>query len=547
MNLSFPSREFDQAVAAVCRGDALEEEMRALNELLRTNAAARDEYILRVEVHSRLASEREIYVSDAPDEAHNFTCISCGAPPKTVIPFPSTQRPRNRKLAWAVALAACLAFIATAIWGLQSRPPANSKMAADGRAVAILGRTVDAQWNQDWMNPKAGALLQPGRLELKAGLAQFVFFSGARVMIEGPAQIELTSPNEISCRSGLLMAEVPAPARGFRLRTPHVEATGLATIGLNVRGSSTELQVFKGNADVSPTSHGASQNVPEGTGALAERSNPLKTIPGNSAEFAALLNLQNKSLAAETQRFAQWRTARKHLNHDPSLLVHLDFEGSADYPQVLSHDSMSPSASVSETIVGCQMVSGRWADKQGLEFQSVSDRVRLSVPGDFNALTLTAWVRVQGLDRQFSSLFMCDGFDPGEIHWMIVNNGDLAITVKGYNRGHFQASESPPMVSPDRFGTWMQVAVVIDGVTRRITHYFNGRAVGEQPLVASLPLHIGTAELGNWNADGFPIDDHEMWIRNFNGAMDEFCLFSRALSDAEIQELYLAGKPEAGN
>jgi hypothetical protein len=38
-----------------------------------------------------------------------------------------------------------------------------------------------------------------------------------------------------------------------------------------------------------------------------------------------------------------------------------------------------------------------------------------------------------------------------------------------------------------------------------------------------------------------------MWIRNFNGAMDEFCLFSRALSDREIQELYLEGKPEGGN
>lgn len=547
MNLTFPSRDFDQAVGAVCRGDASEGDMRALNELLRTNTAARDEYILRVEVHSRLASEREMYISDAEDESQAFTCINCGAPPKTVIPFPSVRRSRNRKLAWAMAIAASLAFIAAGIWQLQSRRPVISKAATEGRAVAILSRTIDAQWNQDWTIPQVGSLLQPGRLELKAGLAQFVFYSGARVMIEGPAQVELTSPNEISCRSGRLMAEVPAPARGFRLRTPHAEATGLATIGLSVGGSSTELQVFKGSAEVSPTSHGASQNVPEGTGALAERSRPLKAIPGNPTEFASLLDLQNKSLAAETERFTQWRAVRKHLNHDPSLLVHIDFEGLSDHPQVLSHDSASRGASTSETIIGCQPVSGRWADKQGVEFQSVSDRVRLTVPGEFNALTLTAWVRVQGLDRQFSSLFMCDGFDPGEIHWMIVNNGDLAVTVKGYNRGRFQASESPPLVSPDYFGTWIQVAVVLDGNAKRITHYFNGRAVREQPLVAALPFHIGTAELGNWNADGFPIDDHEMWIRNFNGAMDEFCLFSRALSDAEIQELYLEGKPEAGN
>jgi len=37
MNLSFPSAEFDDAVAAVCHGSATEAEMRNVNELLRSN------------------------------------------------------------------------------------------------------------------------------------------------------------------------------------------------------------------------------------------------------------------------------------------------------------------------------------------------------------------------------------------------------------------------------------------------------------------------------------------------------------------------------
>jgi hypothetical protein len=61
MKLTFPSREFDEAVAAVCHGSATDELMAALNELLRINSAARDEYILRVEVHSRLASEPDLF------------------------------------------------------------------------------------------------------------------------------------------------------------------------------------------------------------------------------------------------------------------------------------------------------------------------------------------------------------------------------------------------------------------------------------------------------------------------------------------------------
>ena len=57
------------------------------------------------------------------------------------------------------------------------------------------------------------------------------------------------------------------------------------------------------------------------------------------------------------------------------------------------------------------------------------------------------------------------------------------------------------------------------------------------------PFHIGAAELGNWNADGFLVNDPSL-IRNSSGAMGEFCLFSRALNDSEIHALYSAGKPQ---
>ena len=57
MTLTFPSPEFSDAVAAVCHGSATEAEMRALNELLRSDPSARDEYLFQVELHSRLASD----------------------------------------------------------------------------------------------------------------------------------------------------------------------------------------------------------------------------------------------------------------------------------------------------------------------------------------------------------------------------------------------------------------------------------------------------------------------------------------------------------
>ena len=90
---------------------------------------------------------------------------------------------------------------------------------------------------------------------------------------------------------------------------------------------------------------------------------------------------------------------------------------------------------------------------------------------------------------------------------------------------------------------WLHLAVVLDGNTKRVSHYINGQVVSENSLKFRPPFRIGTAELGNWNGRGFPANDPFM-IRNFSGAMDEFCLFSRALAPAEIHALFLSDKPE---
>lgn len=118
MSIGFPSREFDDAVAALCHGTGSEEQVRAMNELLRQNAAARDEYILRVELHARLASQVDLFVSAA---AHDTTGTA-----ESSIPFPngrvgpaSVREHVKRRFAWAVGLAACLALLAVAGWRWQ--------------------------------------------------------------------------------------------------------------------------------------------------------------------------------------------------------------------------------------------------------------------------------------------------------------------------------------------------------------------------------------------------------------------------------------------
>lgn len=561
MKIVFPSADFDTAVAAVCHGVASDDQIRALNELLRGHPEARDAYIWRLEVHSRLASDPDLFpvapppspaglenVEVAPDLMPGPRWFSDARPASLTRRTPDLERPvprfsRPRVAAVLVAFAACLTLVATGWWGLQAWNQIGRK-GARSSAVAMLNRVVDARWSDRDESPRLGAPLEPGWLRLDSGLAQVVFYSGARIVIEGPAEFQVVSSGEASCRLGRLTAEVPPQAHGFRIRTPQVLVTDLgAASGLEVKARQTALHAFQGKVEFLPATGSAKQDLRAGTGVEVEESRPLRLVAADRTAFASLFDLRARSVAAETRRCDQWRTAASSLNQDPSLLVRLDFERAMATDWRLPNVSRQGMEIPDATVVGGEWVEGRWPTKTALEFQSVNDRVRLGVPGEHESATLAAWVRVQGLDRQFSSLFMSDGFEAGTLHWLIRKDGVLGLTVIGRGPGKFQIVASPPVISIDQFGQWLHLAVVLDGAGRRVVHYLNGRPVSEKALKIDPPFRIGTAELGNWNARGFP-DNDPFLIRNFSGAMDEFCLFRRALTQDELFGLYSTGRPQ---
>lgn len=532
MSLSFPSPEFDQAVAAVCHGTAMDEQMTALNALLRHHPAARDEYILRLELHSRLASNPDLFASKTAEP------LSSSA---LALPLEPARRVR-RSTPW-LALAACAALLLMGGWWMY-RPEPGARSGETSNAVAMLNRVADAVWQQAGEPPRPGGPLEPGWLRLKSGLVQIVFYSGARLVVEGPAELQLVSAGEVVCLGGRLIAEVPPPAKGFRVRTPQLTLTDLGTVfGVDVIARETELHVFKGSVEFHAPDSAARQTLGEGQGAGADGAAPARIFPASRARFLTLFDLQNKSSQAEVLRHEQWRAASQRMDEDPTLLVHFDFESADAADWRLPNASRRKDTMIDAAIVGCQWTEGRWPDKQALEFRGVSDRVRFGVPGAFDALTLAVWLRVQGLDRQINSLFMSDGFEAGTLHWSVRQDGVLALTAIGAEPREFQIATSPPALRLDQFGLWIHLAVVVDGKSRRVAHYLNGLPVSEHALKIAPPFHIGAAELGNWNARGFPKNDPFM-IRHFSGAMDDFCLFGRALSASEIRGLHAIGKPQ---
>lgn len=420
----------------------------------------------------------------------------------------------------------------------------KGRMGSTSNGVALLNRALDVRWGPGVSSPpRLGAPLEAGRLSIQSGMIQLVFYSGARMVIEGPAELNLVSSGEAECRLGRLLVEVPPQAHGFRVQTPRMNVKDLGTeFGMSVNKDTCALHVFKGSVDLSTGETKAARNLVAGSGAEADQGASLRTIAADPVVFASLYDLQRKSTEAAALRYDRWREASRRLHLDASLLVHFDFEHSSATDWQLRNASRRTDLVSDAAIVGCQWVEGRWQGKPALEFRGVSDRVRMNVPGEYESITLAAWVRVQGLDRQLNAVFMSDGFEPGTLHWLIRTDGVLGLTVVGRKPGSFQIVASPPVVSLDQFGMWLHLGVVADGKAGEVRHYFNGREVDRQRLNQPPPYRIGFAELGNWNTKGSKENDPLM-IRNFSGSMDELCVFGRALKPAEILALYQDGKP----
>lgn len=535
MNLSFPSPEFDQAVAGICHGTASEAELRAMNALLRLDAPARDEYLLRVELHTRLASDPDLF---APATG-SVVDLNQWRPSPALSPAPPTLW---RRLTPALALAASLVLLVAGVWGLWGGRAAG-RQGATSAAVAMLTRAVEARWSAGTPAPRVGEPLEPGWLRLESGLAQVVFYSGARVVLEGPAELQLVSPTEAVCTAGRLLAEVPPAAHGFRLQTPQLRVVDLGTaFGVAAGPGGTEVHVFQGRVQVQESA-ADTQLLGEGQAAAAVENAPLRRLAANPDAFTPLFEFQQRLLAAEALRYEQWQFASAQLNQDPSLVVRLDFEKTGTSDWSLRNLAEASRTAPEASLIGCQPGEGRWREKHALEFQNVNDRVRLAVPGEFTALTLAAWVRVSGLDREFNSLFMCDGFDPGTVHWLIRKDGVLGLTLFGPRPGALQITASPPVVGLDKLGMWLHLAAVVDGKAGQVTHYVNGVVVSQHALKVAPPYRIGPAELGNWNFRSGPNPAPNL-IRNLSGTLDEFTLFRRALSPTEIHSLYRKGRPD---
>lgn len=411
-------------------------------------------------------------------------------------------------------------------------------------SVAILKQVVDVTWEGSARYDVGDAISPREVVHLKSGLVQLQFFRGATLTLEGPARLEISDQDLVMLHQGRAWAQVPVPARGFTVLTPETKIVDLGTeFGVSAMpGQRTEVRVFDGLVELyDPASTedddslhaletGQSISV-DGQGLATPLSEQVTAMPSE-------LLLREKRSQQIREGYQRWQRWSNEFRNDPRLLLYYNFESSTSANSTLRNQA-SDTRKLDGAIIGCAWTQGRWPQKGALDFKRPSDRVRFNVAGDFESLSLAAWVRVDGLDRMLSSLLLTDQWENGEVHWQFDQLGQLGLSVGG--APDIQWRYTKPLVDLTQLGQWIHVASVFDGSKQVVRHYFNGQPVGpEESLRYEGRLRIGNAELGNW---GRPQWQGAQAIRNFNGCMDEFILIDGALQDAEVAEIYESGNP----
>lgn len=228
--------------------------LRELEALLRADPELRREYVTQMHVDALLAWE-------LGEEGDGVLAMPTARPLS-----PAPRRLRHAGLALSAAAAVALVFGAGMFWGSRPTPPASSP------AAAVLIEGEDCEWllPAGVVRPAFGSSFFSGEsLHIASGVARLAMRSRAGIAVEGPAQVEVLSGNEVLVRQGRVSAYAPEEAIGFRLLTPGVEILDLGTrfAAQVMADGSTDVHVFEGEVSVQGqalTAQTASERVTTG-------------------------------------------------------------------------------------------------------------------------------------------------------------------------------------------------------------------------------------------------------------------------------------------
>ncbi|WDE98817.1 FecR domain-containing protein [Lentisphaera profundi] len=521
----------DKLIASYCDGLISDKESIELEQILADSADARQKLIEYINIDAGLKE-----IADAEND---------------IIAFPQSKV-KKKANKWIYAAAALFIINLALVFQPSENqevlleenniPELTEEKTLDFKhnAVAKITKMINVDFGKDIQKTKA---LNPGLITLKSGILQIEFFSGATMVLEGPAEINVKSAMEVACLSGKMHVKVPETAQGFIVDTGNMQVHDLGTeFAIDMNSPSPEVHVLDGEVEIHHDNKKLKTLLKDDSISWDNQNQLLSEIASRD-DFISYRQIGNLKEDHFQARQAEWQSHIEELKNRNDLVLLYDFRKENDWQRSLQNQASH--GEMEGAIIGAQWSEGRWKGKSSLDFKSINDRIRLHIPGQYDAMTMTCWVKIDSFDRWLSSLLLTDGFKAGALHWQLSDSGEMILGAKhSANRsGNYYDSAynvfSPQVIKLDAMGEWAHLAMVYDSKNQAIRQYLNGALIDSGEIIKSQTIKLGNSEIANWSNN--PKNNKD--IRSFNGRMDEFIIFSSALASEEIKNLYESGKP----
>ncbi len=509
--------EFAQLLGRLADDSLDSDGVEQLGKWLDADAELRKYFVEYCQMHALLRSEHGLLSAWSPAYAPTPSLVG------------HTARWMMDNVGRVAAVAALLVVsvgIAIVTYGRVNRPYRGAETAVLSKAVAarfVYGPDGETM-------PSAGTQLRQGLYELRDGLAQFEYQSGAIVVARAPVTFEIVDQTCVRLVDGQLSAHVPPAAKGFRIEAPGATVIDLGTdFGVEaVKGRDSEVHVFKG--DVLVDLHGEKNRVEDRVHLVTGEATRVDFVTGMPSGIDLDEDRFVRSLRDDPSSYS-----RQVLQMNPAVYYRMEPTGDGRHLRDFSGNGADATIHLGRATapvwtsgkVGSALRLGGPAQQT---YASASDYPQAT--GD--TLSVVAWVYARSRPRWASIAKNWAGGanDRGQFHFGLrEDSGELEAHIEDDSGTEITVHDREPLP----LNTWHQVAFVADGATLRL--YRNGVEVDVHPYrhlhrdPRILALAIGTKL--NLEGDAPEERDFNMW----DGKLDEIAIFNHALTFEQIRML----------
>ncbi len=521
--------EFEHLLALILENEATAEESALLLKALENDPALLKEAKLQMELHGQLGVALESEFST--EQFISNTSAKIETDDKNQFSDKVVKKINTRIwLKRSMALAALVLVGFTTIFMMQ-KFSSNNNTPENQLAVASVTRLDGVKWSSGSCI-EGDPIIAGQSISISSGLLEVDLEGRGKLLIEGPAHLDFTSPMEAVLHRGSLVMRATEKGHGYTVKTSQGSVVDLGT----------EFAVSVGENDVVET------HVIEGSVEAISNNGNSVTLKANDAR--RFDHSDGQSIAADTGRFY---TAMPPI-HQHTKSIHWNFNENKGL-LARSSGQLGENSTQSNDLVFNAIEEGvppRWiqgVNKSGVYFDGKGGFAQSEYKGieGGQARSVCCWVKVPkdfSTKEGFGIISWGDSKQLGGTWQISVNplqsDGKLGRLRLGLHGGQIIGSTDL------RDGKWHHIAVVLYGGSKpNVGTHALLYVDGQKEIVSRAALQEVKTKTAN--------TDHGVWVgRNvtyrdnsqahahgkfFRGGIDELYIFDSALSQSEVQEL----------